>query len=179
MYSAAPVRAPAAPGSRLLPLLVRRGGDALLPWLVVGAAVWPLLPLGRRSGGAFSYPLSRLPFSDGAEGKTPMGLVAVDNKLFASPLLLNPRRRKDEAKSLGCPGLDRPGARGSAACSLYATVDTGGKARGRRGFSFPGPGSIRARARPAPQRACRLSGPAAPRAARAGAAGPAAHGAAR
>jgi hypothetical protein len=54
-----------------------------------------------------------------------MGLVAVDNWPSPSPLVLNPGAARDRANSLGCPGLDRPGARGGAARSLYATVDTG------------------------------------------------------
>jgi hypothetical protein len=47
-----------------------------------------------------------------------MGLVAVDNWLSASLLAFEPRRRKGRAKSLRCPGLDCPGARGGAASSL-------------------------------------------------------------
>jgi hypothetical protein len=137
----------------------------------------PVKPQQRRAGGGavhllppplllFLYSPLLLPYrrrGSGKGAKPQRGLVAVDYQLSASPLLLNPGAARDRAKSLGCPGLDRPGARGGAACSLYATEDTGARRGGKRGFSSLGPGSIRARARPAPRRACRLGGPAAPR----------------
>jgi hypothetical protein len=76
--------APLVPGS----FSSRCGATAMRspPWLVVGVPVWPPLPSGRRGGGALPHPLSRLPLSTWAEGKTPMGLVAVVNRRFASPL---------------------------------------------------------------------------------------------
>jgi hypothetical protein len=157
MYSAAPVRAP-APGSRPLLLPVWRATRRTPP-----------LARCRRSGVATSslgpaqrWRLLLLPLTAlsqmGWKGKTPMGLVAVDNKLFASPLAFEPQRRKGRAKSLRCPGLDCPGTRGGAASPLCATEVTGTRRGGKRGFSSPGPGSIRARARPAPRRAGRPAG---------------------
>jgi hypothetical protein len=46
------------------------------------------------------------------------------------PLLLNPGAARDRAKTLRCPGLGCPGARGGAASSLCATVVTRVWARG-------------------------------------------------
>jgi hypothetical protein len=87
--NAAPVRAP-APGSRPLPLPARRGGGALLPWHVVGAPVWPRPPLGWRSGGAFSYSLSRRSHRWGGKGKTQWGWWRWTTGSLPPPLLLNP-----------------------------------------------------------------------------------------
>jgi hypothetical protein len=76
--------APLVPGSSSS----RCGATAMRfpPWLVVGVPAWPPLLSGRRGGGALPHTLSRLPLSTWAEGKTPMGLVAVVNRRFASPL---------------------------------------------------------------------------------------------
>jgi hypothetical protein len=146
MCSAALVCAPAALGSRLLPLPVRRGGDALLPWLVVGAPVWPPLPLGRRSGGAFPHPLSRLPLSVWAEEENPSGVGGGGQQaLRLPPLLLKPRRREDGAKSRGCPSWVRPGGRGGAACPLLCAPGTPRHGAGAKG-SFLSPARLHSRA---------------------------------
>jgi hypothetical protein len=79
-------------------------------------------------------------------------------------LAFEPRRRKGQGEIPGLPRLGPPGRSWRRRLlSLYATEDTGARRGGKRGFSSPGPGSNRARARPAPRRACRLGGPAAPR----------------
>jgi hypothetical protein len=160
-YSAAPVRAP-APGSRPLLLPVRRATRRTPP-----------LARRRRAGVAASslglaqlrrlllLPLTALS-QMGWKGKTPMGLVAVDNWLSASSLAFEARRRKERAKSLRCPGLDCPGTRGGAASSLCAGVVAWARRGGKRGFSSPGPGSTHARARPVSRRAGRLAGEAVP-----------------
>jgi hypothetical protein len=89
-------------------------------------------------------------------GKTPMWVGGGGRLLLALlPLLLKPRRRQDRAKSRGCPGLDRPGGRGGVACPFLCDLGHRGMARGQKGPSLPRPGSIRARARPTPRRACR------------------------
>jgi hypothetical protein len=150
----------------VLPLLVhglfffrcgaRRG--ALLPWLAAGAPVWPRPPLDRHSGGAFSFSLSQRSLRWGGKGKPQWGWWRWTTSSLPPPLAFEPQRRKGRAKSLRCPGLDCPGTRGGAASPLCATEVTGTRRGGKRGFSSPGPGSIRARARPAPRRAGRPAG---------------------
>jgi hypothetical protein len=160
-YSAAPVRAP-APGSRPLLLPVRRAtrrDPPLARRRRAGVAASSLGPAQlRRLLLLLLTALSQM----GWKWKTPMGLVAVDNCRSASSLAFEPQRRKGRAKSLRCPGLDRPGTRGGAASSQCTGEVTWARRGGKRGFSPPGPGTIRARARPVPRRAGRLAGAAIP-----------------
>jgi hypothetical protein len=119
--------------------------------------VWPRPPLGRSSG-AFSCSLSRRSHRWGGKGKPQWGWWRWTTGSLPPPLLLNPGVARGRAKSLRCPGLDCLGTRGGAAFSLRAGEVTGARRGGKRGFSSPGPGSIRARARPVPRRAGRPAG---------------------
>jgi hypothetical protein len=92
------------------------------------------------------------------------------------PPLLNPRRRRVEAESQVCPRLGPPGARGGAGLSLSRDRGPRGLGAGQKWLFLPPALARFARGRPAPRRACRPGGSAAPRAARAGATGPAAAG---
>jgi hypothetical protein len=117
----------------------------VLPWAGAAAA-----PSPAPSHGALT---------DGVERENPNGVGGGGQlALRLPPSAFEPRRRKGRAKSLRCPGLDCPGARGGAAFSLCAGEVTGARRGGKRGFSSLGPGSIRARARPVPRRAGRLAG---------------------
>jgi hypothetical protein len=108
MCSAALVRAPAAvPG-----FFLSWCGTAAMrspPWLVVGAPVWPPLPLGFAAA-APCPTLSHGSLSQfGRKGKTQWGWWRWSTSDSPLPLLLKPRHREDGVKSQGCPGLDRPG----------------------------------------------------------------------
>jgi hypothetical protein len=70
-------------------------GGHVLPWTGAAAA-----PSPASSHGALT---------DRVEGKTPMGLVAVDNWPSPSPLVFEPRRRKGQGEFPGLPRLGPPG----------------------------------------------------------------------
>jgi hypothetical protein len=154
----------------VLPLLVhglflfrcgaRRG--ALLPWHAVGAPVWPRPPLGRRSSDAFSCSLSRCSHRWGGKGKPQRGWWRWATGSLPPSSLLNPGAARGGRNLYAAPAWT---ARAPVAAPppLSARVRSQGIGRGgKRGFSPPGPGSIRARARPVPRRAGRLAGKAIP-----------------
>jgi hypothetical protein len=139
----------------------------------------------RRGSPAFPAPPSLLlpsppPASPSAAalegGKTPMWVGGDCPLPLALLPLLNPRRRKDEANFRCCPppGLDRPVPVAAPAAHSHATVDHEGQGAGQKRLFLPPALAWFARGRPVPRRACRPGGSAAPRAARAGATGPAA-----
>jgi hypothetical protein len=63
----------------------------------------------------------------------------------------------------GLPQLGPPGRPWRRRLPFLCILGHRGMARGQKGTSLPRPGSIRARARPTPRRACRLGDPAVPR----------------
>jgi hypothetical protein len=99
----------------------------VLPWAGAAAA-----PSPAPSHGALT---------DGVERENPNG-VGCGGQLALSlpPLAFEPRRRKGRAKSLRCPGLDCPGARGGAAFSLCAGEVTGARRGGKKRIFLPWPG---------------------------------------
>jgi hypothetical protein len=99
-----PVRAPAAPGSRPPLLPVRRATRRTLPW-PAGGHVLPWTGAAAAPSPASSHGA----LTDRVEGKTPMGLVAVDNWPSPSPLVFEPRRRKGQGEFPGLPRLGPPG----------------------------------------------------------------------
>jgi hypothetical protein len=147
--------APSSPGAarrRRAPPLARHRCSGVAASLLGPAQRWRLL-----------LPPSHGALSGEVERENPNGVGSLDVWLSASPLAFEPWHRNGEAKSPSCPGLDRPGGRGSAAPSFAQAKMQGRVWRGVR-VVIPRPGRIRlAREHaPIPRRAGRLAGAAVP-----------------
>jgi hypothetical protein len=119
------------------------------PWPVVGAAVWPLLPLGRRRGGAFSFSLSQRSLRWGGKGKPQWGWWRWTTSSLPPPLLLNPSAARAGRNPCAAPAWT---ARAPVAAPppLSARPRSQGQGAGVKG-DFPSPVQVRlarGRARP-------------------------------
>jgi hypothetical protein len=117
----------------------------VLPWAGAAAA-----PSPAPSHGALT---------DGVERENPNG-VGCGGQLALSlpPLLLNPGAARAGRNPYAAPAWT---ARAPVAAPPFLSAQVRSQGRGvgvKRGFSSPGPGSIRARAQPVPRRAGRLAG---------------------
>jgi hypothetical protein len=111
------------------------------PWPVVGAAVWPLLPLGRRRGGAFSFSLSQRSLRWGGKGKPQWGWWRWTTSSLPPPLLLNPSAARAGRNPCAAPAWT---ARAPVAAPppLSARPRSQGQGAGVKG-DFPSPVQVR------------------------------------
>jgi hypothetical protein len=156
---------PAPPRSRTAPLLVRllaysslRGGDA--PAAARLTSPPPLLHL-------FSHlPPFLFPFGGAAleRRQNPnAGWWRRTTAPCSPPVAFESPGAARQGEIPRLPQLGPPGRSWWRRLPSLCILGHRGMARGQKGTSLPQPGSIRARARPTPWRACRLGDPAVPR----------------